>query len=75
MVFRKKKAVRALIRTAYVRTYPDTGKTIAHVEWSDGSWTTGDPHNLHMKALLDRAKREGVHVLRYGASDLRKKAW
>ena len=64
MAFRKKTA-RKSIRTAYVRRYPDTDQRIAHVEWSDGSWTSGDPNSLHMQALLDRAKRDGIRVLRY----------
>lgn len=64
--FAKKKTARSSIRTAYVRRYPDTGQRTAHVEWSDGSWTSGDPSSVHMRALLERAKREGVHVLRYG---------
>lgn len=65
MARRKKKTSRASIRTAYVRRYPDTGQRTAHVEWSDGSWTSGDPDNTHMRALLARAEREGVRVLRY----------
>lgn len=62
----RRKTERSGIRTAYVRSYPDTGQVIAHVEWSDGSWTSGDPHNFHMKELLKRFEREGGHVLRYG---------
>jgi hypothetical protein len=50
------------IRAAGVRTFSDTGQTQAYVEWSDGSHTTGDPENTHMRALLARAKREGVNV-------------
>jgi hypothetical protein len=50
------------IRAAGVRTFSDTGQTQAYVEWSDGSRTAGDPDNTHMKALLARAKREGVKV-------------
>jgi len=68
MKFRKRKGSRQSIRTAYVRRYPDTGEVIAHVEWSDGTWTSGDPRNLHMKALLERAEREGTRVLRYNLS-------
>ena len=63
--FAKKKTARQSIRTAYVRRYPDTGEKTAHVEWSDGSWTSGDPNSVHMRALLERAKRDGVRVLRY----------
>jgi hypothetical protein len=50
------------IRAAGVRTFSDTGQTQAYVEWGDGSSTTGDPSNVHMQALLARAKREGVKV-------------
>ena len=73
MGFRKKTS-RPSIRTAYVRT-DSTGQTTASVEWSDGSWTSGDARNLHMKELLARAKREGLTVLRYGALDPRKKTF
>lgn len=54
-------AAQSIVR-AGVRTYRDTGQTQAYVEWSDGSHTEGDPNNTHMKALLSRAKREGVTV-------------
>jgi hypothetical protein len=57
---RRKK--RQEICAAGVRTFSDTGQTQAYVEWDDGSHTTGDPNNTHMKALLARAKREGVNV-------------
>jgi hypothetical protein len=50
------------IRAAGVRTFSDTGQTQAYVEWSDGSRTAGDSNNAHMRALLARAKREGVNV-------------
>lgn len=64
MAFRKKKLALS-IRAAYVRRYPDTGQRTANIEWSDGSWTSGDPNNLHMKALLARATRDGIRGLRY----------
>lgn len=50
------------IRAAGVRTFSDTGQTQAYVQWEDGSQTVGAPDNTHMKALLARAKREGVNV-------------
>jgi hypothetical protein len=50
------------IRQAYIRRYPDNGQRLAHIEWFDGSWTTGDPENGHMAALIARAHREGVTV-------------
>jgi hypothetical protein len=50
------------ITAAYVRTYSDSGQTVAYVEWSDGSRTEGEPDNPHMQALLARAKRDGVNV-------------
>lgn len=53
------------IRQAYVRRYPNNDQTIAHVEWSDGSWTNGEPGNAHMVALLARASRDGVTVRYY----------
>jgi hypothetical protein len=52
------------ILDARVTRYSDTGQTIAHVTWRDSrgqtGTTSGDPANGHMRALLDRAQREGV---------------
>lgn len=54
------------ITRAYIRTYTDNGQTTAYVEWIDNKGNTGrtegKPTSTHMKALLDRAKREGVQV-------------
>ncbi len=54
------------ITKAYIRTYTDSGQVKAYVEWKDdkgkAGTTEGDPENGHMKALLDRAKREKVKV-------------
>jgi hypothetical protein len=50
------------IKAAGIREYPDTGQRQAWVEWDNGSYTTGDPDNTHMKALLARAKRESISV-------------
>ena len=56
------------ITKAEIITYWDNGQTIAYVSWVDtpGSHgtTEGDPANLHMRALLARAKREGVAIER-----------
>lgn len=54
------------ITKAYIRTYTDNGQTKAYVEWVDNKGkkgtTEGDPESTHMKALLDRAKREKVKI-------------
>lgn len=54
------------ITKAYIRTYSDSGQVQAGVEWVDHrgkkGTTQGDPENMHMKALLIRAKREGIKV-------------
>lgn len=59
------------IEDAYVRTYGDTGQRTAYVEWTDHKGHTGrteGPENsARMRALLARAKREGV--------DVRKETW
>ena len=52
----------ARIVKAGVRTFSDTGKTQAWVEWSDGGRSAGDPESAHMKELIRRAEREGVRV-------------
>jgi len=48
------------ITFACLRTYSDTGQTVAVVEWMSGSQTSGDPDGTHMKALMARAEREGL---------------
>lgn len=54
------------VTKAYIRTYSDTGQTVAYVEWIDhkgkSGRTEGKQDGLHMQALLSRAKREGVAV-------------
>lgn len=49
-----------------IREYSDSGQVKAHVEWVDQKGkkgvTEGDPENAHMKALIDRAKREKVKI-------------
>jgi hypothetical protein len=54
------------ITRAYIRTYTDNGQVTAYVEWIDeqgaSGRTEGKRGNAHMKALFDRAKREGVTV-------------
>ena len=58
----------ATITKAYIRTYTDNGQTVAYVEWIDdrgkSGRTEGERSNVHMQALLARAKREGVTVQR-----------
>ncbi len=53
------------IVAARVTTYSDTGQTTVHIDWGDGSSTSGSPDNAHMQALVKRAAREGVRV-KYG---------
>lgn len=54
------------ITKVVVRTYSDNGQVKAIVSWKDSNGksgtTEGDPKTAHMKALMDRAKREGVKV-------------
>jgi hypothetical protein len=56
------------ISRAYTRRYGDSGQLMAYAEWSDGGRTEGPakrplvPAGLHMTALFDRAKREGLTV-------------
>jgi hypothetical protein len=56
------------ITRAYIRTYSDSGQTVAYVEWIDDKGETGRTEgresNGYMIALLLRAKREGVTVER-----------
>lgn len=56
----------ASIHAANVRLYTDSGQVQANVYWRDTrgelGCTSGPPKNSHMKALLQRAKREGVKV-------------
>lgn len=66
------------ITKARVTSYKDNGQTIAYIDWRDikgkTGTTSGDPNNAHMKALLDRAKREGVKVVTEATSGYTKKA-
>jgi len=54
------------ITDAEIRHYDDNGQTIAYVSWIDSrserGTTQGNPDNLHMQALLQRAEREGVTI-------------
>ncbi len=54
------------ITKAYIRTYSDSGDEKAYIEWIDDKGkpgrTEGKADGAHMKALLDRAKREKVKV-------------
>lgn len=54
------------IIAARITKYEGNGQTVAYVEWLDSSGrtftTSGVPKNLHMRALIARAKREGVTV-------------
>ena len=49
---------------SYIRRYSDSGQTTAYVEWIDvkgqSGRTEGDPRGTHMRALMDRADREGA---------------
>ncbi len=52
------------ITKTYTRNYSDSGQVTTYVEWvgSDGKTgrTEGNASNGHIKALLERAAREGV---------------
>jgi hypothetical protein len=54
----------AKITRAYTRHYLDNGQITTYVEWIDtkgkSGRTEGSLSNLHMKALVDRANREGI---------------
>lgn len=61
------------ITKAYTTHYTDNGLTRGYVEWVDNDGKSGrtegnvgrasrHPLNGHLKALFDRAKREGVKV-------------
>lgn len=56
------------ITRVVIRKYTDSGQTKAIVSWIDHKGkkgtTEGDPKNGHMKALMDRAEREGVKIER-----------
>lgn len=58
------KSAKHSITGARVTHYADNGQTIAHISWSDGSHTSGDPGGIHVLALLARATRDGVTVVR-----------
>jgi hypothetical protein len=53
------------ITKAYTRTYTDSGQVTTYVEWIDDEGrkgrTEGNGKGTHMKALLARARREGVN--------------
>jgi len=50
------------ITRALMRTYSDNQQTVGLVEWSDGSRTEGPADGAHMRALLQRAHRDGKFV-------------
>jgi hypothetical protein len=61
------------IKRICTRVYNDTGQCMAYVEWADGSRTEGHafdyhgvliPQGTHIRALFDRAMREGLTVER-----------
>lgn len=58
----------ARITRAYVRTYSDNGQITAYVEWLDSKGgcgrTEGPERNAHMAALIKRAQREGITLMR-----------
>lgn len=60
---------RLAILRVYTRRYSDSGQCTAYVEWSDGSRTEGPARNYnqvpigeHMRALFERALREGLTI-------------
>lgn len=61
-------ARRPLLRKVYTRLYRDNGQLSAYAEWQDGARTCGqavaplEPAGLHMTALFDRARREGITI-------------
>lgn len=52
------------IVAARITKYRDNGQTKAYISWSNGGTTSGEPTNFHMEALLARAKRDGVKIVR-----------
>lgn len=50
------------IAGCHVVAYFDNGQTRVVVSWADGSHTAGDFSSTHMRALVDRARREGIGV-------------
>lgn len=62
----------ASITKTYVRTYSDNGQRTLYVEWRDHRGKSGRTEcpwrkvktSLHMRALLDRARREGIKLTR-----------
>lgn len=58
----------ARIEKAEIRKYSDSGQRTAYVSWVDSKGekgcTEGPPKNLHMQALIARARREKVKVER-----------
>lgn len=56
------------IKRAYTRLYSDSGQLVAYVEWSNGSRTEAatdkprEARGTHMRALFERAKRDGLSV-------------
>jgi hypothetical protein len=56
----------AHITGAWITHYGDNGQVKAYVRWQNDfgeeGTTEGDPNNLHMQALLDRAIRSGIRI-------------
>lgn len=54
------------ITKIYTRRYSDTGQVVTYVEWVDKRGnegrTEGSAYNDHMKALLARGYRSGLHM-------------
>jgi hypothetical protein len=56
------------ITRAYTRHYRDNKQVTSYVEWvnklGDRGRTYGDPNNSYMRALLVRARKQGVTIER-----------
>lgn len=54
------------IKRIYTRYYSDNGQKMLYVEWVDGGRTECDAEkagtSTHMRALVDRATREGLRI-------------
>lgn len=51
-----------LIVQCHVIAYLDSGRTMVCVVWESDARTIGDFESSHMRALVRRALREGMHV-------------
>ena len=56
----------ATITAAFTRHYTDSSQLTAYICWIDSAGkvgrTEGERTNSHMRALFDRARREGVSI-------------